>query len=327
MTTRGTLPFFRIGCSILLASSALAPAAPLARSQSAPAARSASEFQTLRLIRSNQNQLLVRAYINGRQATLGVDSGAPVSAITVRRRQHFRLAPVTADSELPPRVQVNNALSSVAIVRNFRLGDLNLVDQPVVTLDLGSSSRASNLTQSQRLDGILGADILFPLQAVLDCQAQVLILKMNPDRPGRPPGVDYRGFTAIPMQVSQGFNLYVNVLINGTPARLMVDTGAFATLLHRPFVRQLHIPMQQTQIVSSAVNLKEQGVHVAKIRRLTVGSVEMSGKQVGVTNLEGLIRTPLLEGNPPVAGLLGGEILNRHHAIIDFGTRTLYLKR
>jgi len=25
--------------------------------------------------------------------------------------------------------------------------------------------------------------------------------------------------------------------------------------------------------------------------------------------------------------LLGAEILNRHHGIIDFGTRTLYLKR
>jgi hypothetical protein len=26
-------------------------------------------------------------------------------------------------------------------------------------------------------------------------------------------------------------------------------------------------------------------------------------------------------------GLLGAEILNSHHGIIDFGTRTLYLKK
>ena len=29
---------------------------------------------------------------------------------------------------------------------------------------------------------------------------------------------------------------------------------------------------------------------------------------------------------PPVAGLLGAETLRRHHGIIDFGTRTLYLR-
>jgi hypothetical protein len=42
-----------------------------------------------------------------------------------------------------------------------------------------------------------------------------------------------------------------------------------------------------------------------------------------VIDLEGLVRTALLDGTPPVAGLLGSEILARHNAIIDFGTRTL----
>jgi hypothetical protein len=46
-----------------------------------------------------------------------------------------------------------------------------------------------------------------------------------------------------------------------------------------------------------------------------------------VIDLEGLIHDGLLQGSPPVAGLLGAEILNRHHGIIDFGARKLYLKR
>jgi predicted aspartyl protease len=317
--------------SALLATVGLAASqktAPGQRTSAAPRQASQSaQFQKLPLIRSRQNQLLVRAFINGKQAWLGVDSGAPVSAIAVRRREYFRLTPITPNSNLPARVQVNEGFSSVAIVKSFRLGDLNLVDQPVVTLDLDNPSRAARSNDGQRMDGILGADVLFPLQAVLDCQAQLLTLKVNPDAAGHPPGVDYRGFSAVPIQVSDGFNLYVNATINGTPAKLMVDTGAFATLLHRPFVRHLRIPMQQTRIVSAAVNLKEKGVHVARIRRLSIGSVEMVGNQVGVTDLEGLIRRSLLQGDPPVAGLLGGEILNRNHAIIDFGTRTLYLKK
>ena len=152
---------------------------------------------------------------------------------------------------------------------------------------------------------------------------------MYPELPGHAPGFDYRGFSAIPIQVSDGFNLYVNAIINGAPARLMVDTGAFATLLHRSFVRQMRIPMHETPFSSAAVNLKQRGVQLARIRKLSVGAVDIVGKDVGVIDLEGLIRGGLLKGSQdalPVAGLLGAEILKRHHGIIDFGTRTLYLK-
>jgi len=133
----------------------------------------------------------------------------------------------------------------------------------------------------------------------------------------------------VPIQVSDDYNLYVNGSVNGKPAKLMVDTGSFATLLHRSFVRRMRIATRETQFSSSAVNLKERGVRVALIRKLSVGSVDIFGKEVGVIDLEGLIHDGLLEprdGKAPVAGLLGAETLRRHHGIIDFGTRTLYLR-
>jgi hypothetical protein len=91
----------------------------------------------------------------------------------------------------------------------------------------------------------------------------------------------------------------------------------------------MRIATRETQYSSSAVNLKERGVRVARIRKLSVGSVDIFGKEVGVIDLEGLIHEGLLEprnGGAPVAGLLGAETLRTHHGIIDFGTRTLYLR-
>ena len=126
------------------------------------------------------------------------------------------------------------------------------------------------MLDEQEIDGIIGADILFPTKAVLDCQRQLLILKVDPDVAGNTPGVDRRGLEAVPIQVSDDFNLYVNGSINGKRARLMVDTGSFATLLHRSFVRGMRIPTRETAFSSSAVNLKERGVRVARIRKLTV---------------------------------------------------------
>jgi hypothetical protein len=69
-------------------------------------------------------------------------------------------------------------------------------------------------------------------------------------------------------------------------------------------------------------------VQLATISRLSIGKVHFRKKEVGVMDLKGLIHDGLLDASrQPVAGLLGSEILQRHHGIIDFGTRTLYLKR
>jgi len=314
--------------SILLAIVALVADAPAATQSTRATSRSTAQFEALPLIRSRQNHLLVRAFINNKPALLTVDTGAPFSAIALNRRKYFHLTEISGSSKLPPglQVNVNGALNSVAIARDVRLGALNIVDEPVVLVDLGGA-RSPRVFQEQATDGLIGADILLGTEAILDCQQQLLILKMDPQLPGHAPGYDYRGFNAVPIQVSDGFNPYVNAAINGAPAKLMVDTGAFATLLHRSFVRQMRIPVHKTQMVSGAVNLKERGVQVARIRKLSVGAVDIVDKSVGVIDLEGLIHNGLLQASPPVAGLLGAEILNRHHGIIDFGTRTLYLKR
>jgi predicted aspartyl protease len=311
-------------CASLLVSATGAFGAPR---PGTPAAQSAPQYEALPLTRSNQNHLLVRAFINGKPALLGVDTGAPVSAISIRRREYFKLTGIPASSKLPPRLQINGAFDNVTIAHSFKLGGLTLVDEPVVAIDLSGSSRAARVLHEQEIDGILGADILFPTKAVLDCQTQTLILKVDPEARDGTPGIKYRGFRHMPISVSDGYNLYVDGAINGSPARLMIDTGAFATLLHRGFVRNLRIPLQRTRFRSAAVNLKQRGVEVARIKRLTVGSVDIVGKDVGVVDLEGLIHGDLLKGTPPVAGLLGAEILQSHHGIVDFGTRTLYLKK
>ena len=302
---------------------ALALSVPIA-TPSRAATAGALQYEALPLIRSAQNHLLVRAEINGKPALLGVDTGAPVSAIALSRRAYFGMAPITGKSALPTRLSINGAFNSVAIARNLRLGALNLVDEPMVLVDLGGMRRSG---KRDEIDGILGADILFPTKAMLDCQRQILILKINPSVPGTVPGFDLSGFQRIPMQVSDGFNLYVDGSINGRKARLIVDTGAFATLLHSRFVRGMRIPLRETPFSSSGVNLKHRGVQMATISHFAIGSMNLDRKDVGVINLEGLIHGGLLDASPPVAGLLGSEILRRHHAIIDFGTKSLYLKR
>ena len=284
------------------------------------------QFQALPLERSRQNHLLLRVQINGKPAILGVDSGAPVSAIALDRRKHFGLTGLPGTSSLPPRLRINGGFNRVAIAHRLQIGALTLIDEPMVAIDLSGPSHSSREFNEQQLDGILGADVLFPTQAVLDCEKQILIMKIDPDLPGTVPGVDHRGWRGVPIRVTKGWNLYVDSKLNGKAAQLMIDTGAFTTLIHKPFVRSMKLPLRDTPYTSGAVNLDDRGLQLATIRRFSVGAFVVKRKEVGVMDLAGLIHGDLLQGTPPVAGLLGSEFLRRNHGIIDFGTRTLYLK-
>src|SRR5437870_13876839 len=98
--------------------------------------QSAPQYEALPLVRSHQNHLLVRAYINGKPAWLGVDTGAPVSAIALHRRDYFQVTGIASNPALPSHVQINGAFNKVGIVRKMRLGGLELADEPVVLVGL-----------------------------------------------------------------------------------------------------------------------------------------------------------------------------------------------
>src|SRR5947207_10907920 len=97
-------------------------------------ARQTTQFEALPLVRSRQNHLLVRAFINGKPAWLTVDSGAPVSAIALHRREYFRLKPTTTRPKLTARAQINGPLNNLAIAQEPRIRCLVLIAGPVVTV-------------------------------------------------------------------------------------------------------------------------------------------------------------------------------------------------
>jgi len=286
----------------------------------------ADRFEALPLARSWQNQLLVHARVNGKPAVLMVDSGAPATLISTKRQADFRLGEVVGKSDLPSSVILNGVADRLAMVHSFRLGALIIEDMPVVLTKI-SPPRVAKMVREQEIDGILGVDVLFATKAVMDCKDQVLILNRYPEISGNEQVLDLRGFHKTPIYVNEGYNLFVNGSINGTRTKLLVDTGAGVTTLHLPFVRQLRIPHYATSITSSGINRKEDAVDVARIRKLSVGTVDVFGKSIGVADLRWLFSETDRQESRQVAGLLGGELLKSQHGIIDFGTRTLYLKK
>ena len=290
-------------------------------------ARLPAEFEALPLLRSQQNHLLVNAAINGKRAVMMVDTGSPSTVVRPERCRYYNLSEsASAGADLPNQIQVNGSLNQLLVAHELAIGGSALTDVPIAAAQLAGVRRSPESERYERIDGILGLDVLLTTRAVLDFEQQTLVLRRPSHKPAaRYPRILFRGFVRTPITVSDGSNPFVSVTINGSSGQLLIDTGAFATLLHRQFVKELRLAVRRTRYRSDMINARGDSIDVAKIRKISIGMVNIVDRQVCVTDLANILGDEA--SSKPIVGVLGPEILRAHHAILDFGTNALYLKR
>ena len=76
---------------------------------------------------------------------------------------------------------------------------------------------------------------------------------------------------------------------------------------------------------SGGIGYREKTTQVSEVKRLRIGDFELHNYTVGAIGLFELFGTRPKSG-PPVAALLGADILGGHKAVIDCEAMKLYLK-
>ena len=105
--------------------------------------------------------------------------------------------------------------------------------------------------------------------------------------------------------------------------RLLVDTGAFVTILHEGFVKSLGLAVEPTRISAQFPRGGSKKINAAKIDTLNIGAFKMSPEKLGVAPLP---RFALQQGDSKIAGILGMDTLYICHAIIDLDGMNLFVK-
>ena len=124
--------------------------------------------------------------------------------------------------------------------------------------------------------------------------------------------------TAVTIETT-GSMIFVSALVNGSAARLLLDTGANKTII-RPLLAQLagiepgRGAPQAQMIVAGGGQL---AVPLARARSLAVGQAEVQAIEIGVYEV-----TPNL---PDVDGILGADYLGHFRVTIDRQGGTLLL--
>jgi len=275
------------------------------------------------------NKMIMSVRINGQAASLLVDTGASQSILDKEAAESagvkpFQRALNQVRFSVPSQVftmgnEINGELLPVGLAQNITAGTMNFGSNPVA---LRNSSHSG--TGTDHLDGVLGLDILLRHKAVINCRTKLVFFKVDQGRQANLSSIaSSQKFTRIPIQREDNGALTVPCSIRGQPARLLVDTGAFVTALHEPFVKSLGLVPEPTRISAQFGRGVSKRVSAAKINDLSIGEFKVPPEKFGVASLPNFA---LQQGSSRIAGILGMDTLYICHAIIDLEGMSLFLK-
>ena len=275
------------------------------------------------------NKMIMSVRINGQAANLLVDTGASQSILDKDAAESagvkpFQRALSQVRFSVPSQVfamgsEINGELLPVGLAQNITAGAMNFGSSPVA---LRNSSHSG--TGTGHVEGVLGLDILLRHKAVINCRTKLAFFKVDQSRRINLASIaSSEKFTRVPIQREENGALTVPCSLRGQPVRLLVDTGAFVTTLHEPFVKSLGIVPEPTRVSAQFARGAAKRIKAAKIADVNIGAFKALPQKFGVAALPNFA---LQQGSAKIAGILGMDTLYICHAIIDLDGMSLFLK-
>ncbi|HXP35466.1 MAG TPA: aspartyl protease family protein [Chthoniobacterales bacterium] len=260
------------------------------------------------------NHLFATTIINGRRMALVIDTGCPftlldrASVMALGLRVQETKAHVTGVSGLSERAGIAN-------IATMRMGNCTFVNVPIGVADTADI----NNIRGPHLDGLFGAHEMSKFGVIIDCARQMLYV--NPKGPSAATNQNLvrflagRGFTRIPMRFNSDHHLAIDAGINGHPAPLIVDTGAFSTFLSASVAYASGASASGMNLMIGSATGGALPGKVAQVQELALGNLIVHNAEITIG-----------ESKLGAAGLLGEEYLSWNFGIVDVGGMNLFLR-
>ena len=262
-------------------------------------------------LRSARNFILATVSLNGRDATMVVDTGAEATTLTPAMVAQLHLPPDGHGSVL--RGVSGNVRSANAKLHRLALGGMILSADHSV--GVGDMPPFPNVHPA--VAGLLGADVLARYEVELDVPGGRMALYSVYGCAGYTP---WPGSAATPLQRTPTGLAFVAAQVDGRHVRALLDTGARTTLLTRRTAMALGVSE-----ATLAADTSHDGVGIG-LGRIVFRQHRFA--EIGVAgDLERDMPANIAELNlPGVDMLLGADYLDARHAWISYSTGRLFLR-
>ncbi|MEO1922769.1 MAG: retropepsin-like aspartic protease [Sphingomonadaceae bacterium] len=134
------------------------------------------------------------------------------------------------------------------------------------------------------------------------------------------------GYISIPLRTLASGHHIVAGSINGVPATFVVDSGAGRTVVHSPYVAQFFLDTSSGEQGTAIGAGGSTAVSAAPIRELMISTTRTSLERVYAMDLTHVVNALDSLAGDPIHGIVGQDVMQAQHAIIDVQEARLYLK-
>jgi hypothetical protein len=137
--------------------------------------------------------------------------------------------------------------------------------------------------------------------------------------------------TEIPINIinieGDGFHIVTEGLINGKPARFVVDTGASRTVFDKDrILNYINNPeFSEKEGLSAGIGGTDISSFIFDIEELCFGDLMISNYQAVAMDLSNINDSYEMIKLPPIDGVFGGDLLKRHNAVINYRLKKIRL--
>jgi predicted aspartyl protease len=262
---------------------------------------------------------------NGKAGDLLIDTGAGMSTIYSASLGKLGLTAIATEHVVHGAFGKGSERVGRTTIQSLTMGNCTLLNVPVGVV---SDPEGRGIYRRYGVsDGILGRREMYKFGGIIDLGSGLFFLR--PTGPSKEIGIAVRsiltaqGYTAVAMENARR-HLSVPASVNGWECRLLVDTGAFLTLIDRDAARKARIGGTRTWARARGLGKSGGELSLARFPRLRIGTYEIKSASAAVIALDNDL---LGHGTATeVAGLLGADYLGSNSAVIDFNSGILYLK-
>jgi hypothetical protein len=140
-----------------------------------------------------------------------------------------------------------------------------------------------------------------------------------------------RRFIEVPIQLldieGEGFHIMVRGMIHGKEASFLIDTGASRSVFDPKTITAFieDIQFEKKEGLSAGVGSSDLESATFVIDRLGIGALEITDYEGVALDLENIHEMYGKLGLPHIDGIIGGDLLRRHKAVINYRSRKLRL--
>jgi len=137
--------------------------------------------------------------------------------------------------------------------------------------------------------------------------------------------------TKVPLQIidlqSEGFHPLIAITLFGKNFILVLDTGASKTAFDKTLLIEAD-PLTRITLsdrLSTGLGTNSMASYTEIIDDLTIGDLRIEEFEAAVLDLSAINIAYAQLNHPQVLGVLGGDILAKYKAVIDYGNELLWL--